>query len=68
LHPSLEDAGQLKLLAGAWSDMASACGATIRLTGESLPDPAQVETYRKGYPIYREPYPLLKPSFNHEAI
>jgi xylulokinase len=49
--------------AGAWSDVPSACKAAIKITGSTLPDPAQVETYRSGYPIYRGLYPILKPSF-----
>ena len=28
------------------------------------PDPAQVEMYRKTYPIYRRLYPALKPIFD----
>jgi xylulokinase len=50
--------------AGAWSDVPSACNATIRLTGQTLPDEAQVNIYRKMYPLYRELYPALTSSFN----
>ncbi len=49
--------------AGTWSDVVSACNAAVKLTGRTLPDPAQVEAYRKAYPIYQELYPALKPSF-----
>lgn len=49
--------------AGAWADVSAACAATIRITGSNLPDPAQVETYRKAYVIYRALYPTLKPRF-----
>jgi len=49
--------------AGAWADVPAACAATIRITGSNLPDPAQVETYRKAYVIYRALYPTLKPRF-----
>jgi xylulokinase len=52
---------------GAWNDVPSACAATIRLTGQTLPEPAQVEAYRKAYPIYRELYPILKPIFERIA-
>lgn len=48
---------------GAWTDVSSACQACIQLTGSTLPEPAQVETYQKAYLIYRELYPALKPSF-----
>jgi xylulokinase len=50
--------------AGAWSDVPAACKAAIHITGSTRPDPAQVETYRKAYPLYRELYPALKPSFD----
>jgi xylulokinase len=53
--------------AGTWKDVPSACKATVKLTGSTQPDPAQVETYRKAYPIYRGLYPALKPSFNQMA-
>ncbi|MBN2117309.1 MAG: xylulokinase [Anaerolineales bacterium] len=50
--------------AGAWSDVPSACKAAIKITGSTTPDPAQVEAYRKSYPLYRELYPALKSSFD----
>ncbi len=49
--------------AGAWSDLASACKATIKITGSTNPDPKQVAAYQKAYPLYRELYPALKSSF-----
>ncbi len=49
--------------AGAWSDVASACKACIKITGSTQPDPAQVEVYQKAYPIYQELYPALKSTF-----
>jgi xylulokinase len=49
--------------AGAWSDVPTACKAAVKITGSTNPDPAQVEAYRKAYPLYRELYPALKPSF-----
>lgn len=49
--------------AGNWSDVATACKATIKITGSTQPEPAEMETYRKIYPLYRELYPLLKGSF-----
>jgi xylulokinase len=55
------------LLAGVgvenWPDVASACNIGVKVTGSTLPDPAQVDAYRKAYPIYQELYPSLKPSF-----
>jgi xylulokinase len=49
--------------AGTWSDIPSACKVTIRVTGQTLPDEAQVNIYRKMYPLYQELYPALKSSF-----
>lgn len=48
---------------GTWSDVASACKSTIQITGQTLPDEAQVNSYRWSYPLYRELYPALKSSF-----
>jgi xylulokinase len=50
--------------AGAWRDVPSACKAAIKITGSTSPDPAQIEVYRKAYPVYRELYPALKSSFD----
>ncbi len=49
--------------ASAWADVPSACAATIQITGQTLPDPAQVDAYRSSYPIYRQLYPELQPFF-----
>jgi xylulokinase len=49
--------------AGAWSDVASACEACIKITGSAQPNPSEVEAYRTSYAIYRELYPALKSSF-----
>jgi xylulokinase len=49
--------------AGNWPDVPSACEAAVKLTGSTLPDPAQVDVYRKIYPLYQSLYPLLKSSF-----
>jgi xylulokinase len=50
--------------ASAWTDVPAACAAAVKVTGSTCPDPAQVESYRKSYPLYRELYPALKPSFD----
>jgi len=49
--------------AGAWTDVPTACKATIRIAGQTLPDENQMKIYRKMYPIYQELYPMLKSSF-----
>ena len=49
--------------AGAWSDVASACKACIRITGSTSPVEKEAEVYRKSYAVYQELYPALKSSF-----
>jgi xylulokinase len=49
--------------ASAWPDVGSACQACIKITGSTLPDLSQRETYRKSYSLYQELYPALKSSF-----
>ena len=49
--------------AGMWTDVASACKACVKITGSTLPDPSQVDAYRRAYPLYQELYPALKESF-----
>lgn len=50
--------------AGAWPDVVSACKATIRITGQTLPLPNEAETYQRAYSLYRDLYPALKPAFD----
>ena len=52
--------------AGVYPDVDTACAATIRLTGRTVPGPASV-AYREVYPLYRDLYPALRPSFNAVA-
>ena len=49
--------------AGVWPDVVSACKTVVKITGSTLPDLAQVEAYRKAYPLYQELYPALKSIF-----
>jgi xylulokinase len=49
--------------AGAWSDVPAACKASVKITGSTLPDLAQVDVYERSYALFRELYPLLKSSF-----
>jgi len=49
--------------AGNWPDVVTACKTAVKITGSTLPDPAQVEAYAKAYPLYRELYPALQASF-----
>ena len=50
--------------ARAWTDVPSACKASIKITGSTQPEPSQMESYRKVYPLYQELYPALKSSFS----
>jgi len=52
--------------AGFFPDVASACAATVELTGRTVPSPASA-AYADIYPLYRELYPALRPSFNAVA-
>jgi len=52
--------------ADIYPDVDSACAATIRLTGSIPPGPASV-AYGEVYPLYRDLYPALRPSFNAVA-
>ena len=60
------------LLAGvgvaAWPDVVSACADTIRVTGQTRPDPSRTEAYRQAYTTYRMLYPALKPAFDRMAL
>jgi xylulokinase len=51
--------------AGAHANVPAACAAFIRATGSTTPGPAK-DTYGQLYPLYRDLYPALHPSF--EAI
>ena len=53
--------------AGAWSDVASACKACIRITGSTLPVEKEAAVYRQSYAVYRDLYPALKSSFHHQT-
>jgi xylulokinase len=46
--------------AGLWPDVDSACHATVRLTGSTAPQPAEMAAYEKYYALYRQLYPALK--------
>jgi xylulokinase len=49
--------------AGAWPDVVSACKASVKITGSTMPDSSQVDAYHKAYSLYQELYPALKSSF-----
>ena len=55
------------LLAGvgaeAWRNVAEACKACIKITGNTQPEASSVEAYRKSYPVYQGLYAALKESF-----
>jgi xylulokinase len=49
--------------AGAWGNVPAACQAVVKITGETHPNPAWVEAYRRAHTIYAGLYPALKMSF-----
>jgi xylulokinase len=49
--------------AGAWPNVPAACAQVVKITGTTQPDPAQVETYRRGYEVYHGLYPILRDTF-----
>jgi xylulokinase len=49
--------------AGAFRSVESACDASVKITGSTLPNPAHVEQYQKSYEVYRGLYPALKSTF-----
>jgi xylulokinase len=48
---------------GTWPDVISACKETIKITGKTQPDPADVKVYRDSYAIFGDLYPALKSDF-----
>jgi xylulokinase len=49
--------------AGAWTDVASATDACIKITGSTQPDLSQADAYREAYTLYQDLYPALKMTF-----
>jgi xylulokinase len=49
--------------AGEFSDVPTACNRAIQITGSVTPGAAR-QDYAALYPLYRQLYPALKPSFN----
>jgi xylulokinase len=52
--------------AGCYADVPAACAALIRTTGSTVPGVAAA-AYRQLYPLYRNLYPALHPSFEDIA-
>lgn len=52
---------------GVWQNVADACRETVKITGVTNQDSAMVEVYLKTYPLYRDLYPALSPSFHKMA-
>lgn len=48
---------------GVFRSVESACDATIQITGSTIPGKDQ-EVYERFYPLYRDLYPALKPTFH----
>lgn len=50
--------------AGIWPDVASACAATVQITGSTRPQAEQVALYDEAYRRYGQLYPALRPIFH----
>jgi len=48
---------------GAWDNVSKACSSVIKITGSTQSQPMEIDAYHRAYPLYRELYPTLKPSF-----
>ncbi len=53
--------------AGAWPSVPAACSAIVRIVDRVEPVPARVAVYATHYPLYRQLYPALKPTFKSVA-
>lgn len=49
---------------GVFRSVESACDTSVKITGSTSPNPAQVDIYQKYYEVYRELYPALRPTFS----
>ncbi len=52
---------------GNWSSVPEACSATIRIVDRTEPQKKAVADYNELYPLYRQLYPALKPTFDAVA-
>jgi xylulokinase len=52
---------------GAWPDIATACEETVKVEGQTTPNSKNQEVYKKMYDLYRNLYPVLKPTFESLA-
>lgn len=52
---------------GHWSDVRSACGDVVRITGETPVDSGHANRYEALFQLYDELYPALKPAFSKLA-
>lgn len=48
---------------GVWPSVREACKQAIAITGNTRPNPAESEIYRRVYPMYKGLYPTLKADF-----
>ncbi len=47
----------------AWTDVETACSETVKVVGQTSPNPEHQALYERMYEMYRHLYPLLKPTF-----
>ena len=49
--------------AAVWPDVATACAATLHPAETRQPDPVSAQVYARYYPLYRQLYAALKPTY-----
>jgi xylulokinase len=47
----------------AWTGVETACSETVKVVGQTSPNPEHQALYERMYEMYRHLYPLLKPTF-----
>jgi xylulokinase len=52
---------------GSWTSVPEACAATIKVVNRTTPNNHAVQDYNDLYPLYRQLYPALKPTFDAVA-
>ena len=54
--------------AGEFKDIAEACDATVKTTGQTKPSAAARKVYDKGFPVYQQLYRSLRDDFSRIAL
>jgi xylulokinase len=52
---------------GAWTDVETACSETVKVIGQTSPNDTHQPVYERMHDMYRNLYPILKPTFEQLA-